>query len=94
MANGQSGLNSEPEVSGFAVQAGAIRHSGVRSLPACESPASRRQYDQTQPVGLANPATLQAPFAGPEGNISYISLSENPDSLQSLRIMGAIPNFA
>lgn len=28
------------------------------------------KIDQTQPVGLARPATLQAPFAGPDGNNS------------------------
>ena len=28
------------------------------------------KIDQTQPVGLASPATLQAPFAGPDGNNS------------------------
>jgi len=26
--------------------------------------------DQTQPVGFGRPATLQAPFAGPDGNSS------------------------
>ena len=33
-------------------------------------PRLSRKIDQTHPVGLASPATLQAPLAGPEGNSS------------------------
>jgi hypothetical protein len=49
--------------------------------------------NHTQPVGFGRPAILQAPFAGPDGNSSYIFLRLQPVSLQSLRIIGATPNF-
>jgi hypothetical protein len=41
-----------------------LRDSGAPSRP---FPSGE---GQTQPVGLGRPATLQAPLAGPEGNIS------------------------
>lgn len=33
-------------------------------------PQAAPGIDQTQPVGFGRPATLQAPFAGPDGNSS------------------------
>jgi len=47
----------------------------------------------THPVGLAIPATLQSPRAGPDGNSSYTLASLKPVSRQSLRISGAESNL-
>jgi len=42
---------------------------GGVSYKKCRNPR-RLKFNYTQPVGFANPATLQAPFAGPDGNNS------------------------
>jgi len=39
-------------------------------LPIFNPNLDKRRPDQTQPVGFGNPAILQAPLPGPEGNSS------------------------
>jgi hypothetical protein len=39
-------------------------------LPIFSANLDKRRSDQTHPVGFGNPAILQAPLPGPEGNSS------------------------
>jgi hypothetical protein len=47
----------------------------------------------THPVGFGKPATLHAPFPGPEGNRSYISFNLYPVFFVKILTIGAMPFF-
>ncbi len=55
---------------GRVIPGSASPQAGLAPEPAEMHSLGQRDRDQTQPVGFGKPATLQAPFAGPDGKSS------------------------